>query len=119
DGMEGYETGARDTGFGIFFPTNRDPGVYSNVGWTFEIEPQAQDTTVVFGLGMWQAKVDVKIYANDHLIDTKKISAGGISEIFKYQIKVPAHAKLKVQGVQTESIGNYGNMTFSGLAVSS
>ncbi|MVQ39307.1 S-layer homology domain-containing protein [Paenibacillus anseongensis] len=119
NGMSGYETGNKDTGFGVFFPNNRTPGTYDNVGWTFTVAPQPQESTVVFGIGMWQAKVDVKIYANNTLVETKKISAGGTSQVYKYQIKVPANVQLKVEGLQTETISQWGNMSFSGLAVSS
>lgn len=119
NGMTGYEAGTRDTGFGVFFPTNRSPGVYENVGWNFTVAPQLQKSTVVFGIGMWQAKVDVKIYADDQLMETKKISAGGTSQVYKYQIKVPANVQLKVEGLQTEVVSQWGNMSFSGLAVSS
>ncbi|MZQ81105.1 hypothetical protein GQF01_03015 [Paenibacillus sp. 5J-6] len=119
NGMTGYETGNKDTGFGVFFPNNRTPGTYDNVGWNFTVAPQPQESTIVFGIGMWQAKVDVKIYADNTLVETKKISAGGTSQVYKYQIKVPANVQLKVEGLQTETISQWGNMSFSGLAVSS
>ncbi|MEC0171468.1 S-layer homology domain-containing protein [Paenibacillus graminis] len=119
DGMTGYESAVKDTGFGVFFPKNRDPGTYENVGWTFRVSPQPQESTVVFGIGMWQSKAAVKIYADMNLIETKEISAGGSPEVYKYQIKVPAHVELKVEGLQTETLSRYGNMSFSGLAVSS
>lgn len=119
DGMAGYERAVKDTGFGVFFPKNRDSGKYENVGWTFRVSPQPQESTVVFGIGLWQAKAAVKIYADMNLIETKDISAGGTSEVYKYQIKVPAHVELKVEGLQAETLSRYGNMSFSGLAVSS
>ncbi|MBU5444757.1 S-layer homology domain-containing protein [Paenibacillus sp. MSJ-34] len=118
DGMPGYETGVKDTGFGVFFPErSRDAGPYENVGWDFTVAPQPQDTTIVFGLGMWNAKIDLNFYAEDSLVETKQISAGGTSQVYQYQMKVPAHVSVKVEGRQTETIAKYGNITFSGLAV--
>ncbi|MEK4330578.1 S-layer homology domain-containing protein [Paenibacillus sp. FSL R7-0312] len=119
DGMPGYERAVKDTGFGVFFPKNRDSGIYGNVGWTFQIAPQPQESTVVFGIGLWQAKAAVRIYADMNLMETKEINAGGTSEVYKYQIKVPANVQLKVEGLQAETLSRYGNMSFSGLAVSS
>lgn len=119
DGMAGYENAVKDTGFGVFFPKNRDAGLYDNVGWTFSVSPQPQESTVVFGIGLWQARAAVKIYADKNLLETKEIRAEGTSEIYKYQIKVPANVELKVEGLQMETLSRYGNMSFSGLAVSS
>ncbi|WNS40992.1 S-layer homology domain-containing protein [Paenibacillus sp. MMS20-IR301] len=120
DGMAGYERAVKDTGFGVFYPkSSRDAGKYENVGWTFRVAPQPQESTVVFGIGLWQAKAAVRIYADMQLMETKEINAGGTSEVYKYQIKVPAHVELKVEGLQAETLSQYGNMSFSGLAVSS
>jgi len=120
DGMAGYASGSNDTGFGVFFPTsNRGPATWGNdVGCTFSITAQPQETTVVFGLGLWQSKVDVKFYMNDILVDTKNISAGGTSQTFKYQVTVPANAVLKVDAIQKETLSQWGNFSLSGIAVS-
>lgn len=120
DGMAGYEQGDRDTGFAIFFPkASRDPGTYDNVGWNFDIAPQSQESTVVFGIGVWQADADIHIYSDDVRVETKKIGAGGASQIYKYQIAIPANVSLKVEGRLTQVKARDGNMTFSGLALSS
>ncbi|MDF2804292.1 MAG: putative sugar-binding proteinputative S-layer protein [Anaerocolumna sp.] len=123
DGMEGYETGSNDTGFGVFFPKDeRGPGLCSgNVGWNFTVAEQAEETTVVFGLGLWQAVVDVKFYINgeDTPVDTKTIQANDTSQVYKYQVTVPANTVLKVEGIQTETLGQWGNFSLSGIAVGS
>lgn len=119
DGMAGYEQGNKDTGFGIFFPSiSRDAGDYNNVGWNFAVAPQPQETTAVFAIGLWQADADIHIYSDDVLFETRKIGAGGTSQIYKYQVKVPANVNLKVEGRLTKVKSTYGNMTFSGLALS-
>jgi|GEM_PF-5793799 Uncharacterised Sugar-binding Domain./S-layer homology domain. len=119
DGMAGYETGTNDTGFLILFPQNRNAGTYTNAGYNVEITPQPQDSTVVFGIGMWQAEVDVNIYANNALYETRKVSAASSAQVFKYQIKVPAGIALKLEIRQTKTLARDGNMSFSGMAVSS
>lgn len=120
DGMEGYERGSKDTGFAIFFPKDsRNAGTYTGVGWTFGVKPQPEEATVVFALGLWQAKSEVRFYANDQLIEMKPVNAGGTSQIYRYQVTVPAGVELKVEGMQTEAIANGGNTTLSGIAVSS
>ncbi|MBU5670904.1 S-layer homology domain-containing protein [Paenibacillus brevis] len=120
DGMTGYEQGDKDTGFGIFFPSlSRNPGDFNNVGWNFTVAPQPQESTVVFAIGLWQADADIHIYGDDVLFDTRKIGAGGTSQIYKYQISIPANVSLKVEGRMTKARIRDGNMTFSGLALSS
>ncbi len=122
DGMEGYTTGTDDTGFGVFFPASgRGPAVWGgdDIGCTFTVAEQPQATTVVFGLGMWQAKVDVKFYMDGTLFDTKSISADGNSQVYKYQVIVPANTELKVEGIQKETLSDWGNFSLSGVAVSS
>ncbi len=119
DGMAGYTTGNKDTGYGVFFPSsNRGPSTWGDdVGCTFTVEEQPQETTVVFGLGLWQSRVDVKFYMNDVLVDTKNISAGVISQTFKYDVIVPANTTLKVEGIQKETLSQWGNFSLSGIAV--
>lgn len=120
DGMQGYETGTNDTGFGVFFPEgNRDAGLVENVKWNFTVNPQSQETTVVFAMGMWQAKVDVNFYVDDQLVNISQIEAGGTAQVFKYEVTVPANATLKVEAEQTMAILEYGNFSFSGVAVRS
>ena len=122
DGMAGYETGSKDTGFGVFFPkTERGPAAWLNndVGCTFTAAPQPKESTVVFSLGLWQAKVDVKFYVDSALYDTKNISAGGGAQVYKYEVTVPANTELKVEGIQKETLSQWGNFSLSGIAVSS
>lgn len=121
DGMAGYETGSKDTGFGVFFPaSNRGPAVWGNdVGCTFTAAAQPKEATVVFSLGLWQAKVDVKFYKDGALYDTKTISAGGSAQVYKYEVTVPANTELKVEGIQKETLSQWGNFSLSGIAVSS
>ncbi len=121
DGMAGYEIGSRDTGFGVFFPaSNRGPATWGNdVGCTFTVAAQPKESTVVFSLGLWQAKVDVKFYVDGALYDTKTISAGGTSQVYKYEVNVPASTVLKVEGIQKQTLDQWGNFSLSGIAVGS
>lgn len=122
NGMAGYETGSKDTGFGVFFPkTDRGPATWVNndVGCTFTVAPQPKESTVVFSLGLWQAKVDIKFYVDSALYDTKTISAGGGAQVYKYEVTVPANTELKVVGIQKETLSQWGNFSLSGIAVSS
>ncbi|MDG0790042.1 hypothetical protein OMP38_03620 [Cohnella ginsengisoli] len=117
DGMAGYETGANDTGFMVLFPQNRGPGDVTDTGYDITVVPQPQASTVVFGIGLWQAEADVNIYADGALYETKEVSADGTSQAYKYQIKVPAGVTLKLEVRQTKTLSQWGNMSFSGLAV--
>ncbi|AEY65325.1 S-layer homology domain-containing protein [Clostridium sp. BNL1100] len=119
DGMAGYEAGTNDTGFGVLFPKdNRGSGICSaDVGLNFTVAAQQQETTVLFGVGLWQAKVDVKFYMDGVLADTKRISAGGGAQTYKYQVIVPANTELKVEGIQKETLFQDGNFSLSGIAV--
>ncbi|WMT41914.1 hypothetical protein RE628_05580 [Paenibacillus sp. D2_2] len=120
NGMKGYEASANDTGFTVFYPEkSRDPGSYENVGWNAEVAPQPKDSTIIFGVGMWEAEMDVKIYYDKDLQYSQPISARGPAKVFKYQFKVPANKKVTIEARQTKTFSGYGNMSFSGLAVSS
>jgi hypothetical protein len=120
--MAGYETGSKDTGFGVFFPKDtRSAGTCNgNVGWNFKVAAQQKETTVVFGLGVWQAKVDVRFYIEGEAtpVETKSIQAGGVSQVYKFQVSIPANKALKVEGIQTETLSQWGNFSLSGIAVS-
>lgn len=119
DGMVGYEAGTNDTGFGVFFPKDkRSSGLNMNVGCDFTIPAQSKATTVVFALGLWQARVDVKFYMDDICVDTKNIVANGTSKTFKYEVLVPENTVLKVEGIQKETLDQWGNFSLSSIAVS-
>lgn len=120
DGMTGYETGTNDTGFCVFYPADsRKPGICNSNGWNFKVTAQPVETTVVFTVGLWQSKVDVKFYMNSDVtpVETKTIQADGTSQVFKYQVTVPANTTLKVQGVQTQTLVEWGNFSVSSIAV--
>ncbi|PYG88242.1 S-layer family protein [Ruminiclostridium sufflavum DSM 19573] len=118
DGMDGFETGADDTGYRVFYPlSTRDAGICSDVGWTFTVAAKDVKTTVIFTAGIWQAKSDIKFYLNNVLTDTKKIQAETSSLIFRYKVTVPANSELRVEGIQTETLSSYGYCTASDIAV--
>ncbi|WP_245596070.1 S-layer homology domain-containing protein [Paenibacillus taiwanensis] len=120
DGMAGQEFGAKDTGFGLFFPSaSREPGAYTNVGWNVQVEPQPTTSTLWFGVGMWQANVQFDIYTNDVLSASKVVSADATSKMVNYQVNVPANVKLRVEGRLTDVQKKNGNMSLSGVALSS
>ncbi|MDG0790041.1 FIVAR domain-containing protein [Cohnella ginsengisoli] len=119
DGMAGYETGNNDSGFIVLFPQNRNAGAVTGSGYDITVAQQPRESTVVFGIGMWQSEVDVNIYANGLLYGTKKVSASSTAQVYKYQIKAPAGVTLKLEVRQTKTLARDGNMSFSGLAVSS
>lgn len=121
DGMAGYESGTSDTGFGVFFPADkRTAGICSaDVGWDFSVTSQPTPTTVVFTVGLWQAKVDVNFYMDNVYVDTKMIESGGSSKVYKYQVTVPANTVLKVESIQKETLSEWGNFSLSSIAVGS
>lgn len=120
NGMPGFEYGLNDTGTGLFYPkSSRDKGSYNNVGWDIEVAPQPQDSTLVFGLGLWQADIDLNIYTDDVLSVTRNVYGDSVSKNYKYQVNVPANVKLKIEGRLTKVVAKNGNMSFSGLALSS
>lgn len=119
DGMEGAQYGSKDTGFGVFYPADsREPGQYDRVGWNIQVEPQAVPSTLMFGLGMWQADVKVEVYADELLLDTKQFGADAASKVMKVQLQVPAQKKIRVDVRLTNVRSKNGNMSFSGLALS-
>lgn len=120
--IQDVTNGLNDSGFGVFYPkASRNAGIYDNVGWNIQVVPQTSDSTLVLGIGMWQADVDLKVYMNDDSAPavTKSVYADGVSKIYQYQVKVPANVKLKVEGRLSKVRSKNGNMSLSGVALSS
>lgn len=120
--IQDVTNGLNDSGFGVFYPkASRNPGPYDNVGWDITVTPQSKDSTLVLGLGMWQADVDLNVYMNDETapVVTQSVYADGISKIYQYQVKVPSDVELKIEGRLSNVRSKNGNMSLSGIALSS